>query len=98
MTHWDYSVYGEPDVVFMKYEGGTRNAIDIRKNYEAMRLQREVARKRRGIKHTDTLDEGISQRGRRGLDKESSASDKRSVGAHNRTGALESQKEIAPEP
>jgi len=74
--HWDYSVYDKPDVVFLKYKGGTRNAADIRRNYETARLQEETARGRGPVEDTGKLHERAARREGKGLDKEKSAPSK----------------------
>lgn len=32
---WDYESYGRPDIVYIQYKGGTRDAVEIRRNYES---------------------------------------------------------------
>jgi hypothetical protein len=34
---WDYTRYGKPDTVYMRYEGGTRDAEEIRRSFRASR-------------------------------------------------------------
>ncbi|GEM_PF-2708350 len=64
---WDYDKFGEPDVVYMRYEGGTRNADDIRRHYESSRLQRKTTGDRRRTADPDRLDRKESTEKRLGL-------------------------------
>jgi len=68
----------------------TSYEVDIRRNYEAMRLQREAARGREGAKATDELHRKRGRKERKGLgrERETPAPSTGRVGPSGRTGAL----------